>query len=80
VKKATQLGRGVEHAEEGEHSVRHFDEWVLLDTARVNQQPSMHQLAILSTGWAASFHSMSDGVHHSPFIFAVCSCLFFPWT
>jgi hypothetical protein len=35
--------------------------------ARVNQQPPMHQLAVLSTGWVAFFHSVSDGVHHSPF-------------
>jgi hypothetical protein len=31
VKKATS-GRGVEHGEEGEHTMKHFDEWVLLDT------------------------------------------------
>jgi hypothetical protein len=57
--------------------------------ARVNQQPSMHQFAILSTGWAAFFHSALDGVHHSPFLFVVEHCifflifgswLFFPWT
>ncbi len=37
---------------------------------RVSQQPPMHQLAVLSTGWAAFFHSVSDGVHHNPFLFA----------
>ncbi len=45
--------------------------------ARVNQQPPMHQLAVLSTGWAAYFHLVSDGVHHSPFIFAADQCTFF---
>jgi len=61
---------------------------------RVNQQPPMHQLAVLFTEWAAFFHSAPDGVHHSPFLFAahhynflfyfvcvcVCSWAFFPWT
>jgi hypothetical protein len=36
---------------------------------RVNQQPPMHQLAILSSGWAAFFHSTPDGVHHNLFLF-----------
>jgi len=36
----------------------------------------MHQLAILSTGWAVGFHSMPDGVHHSPFLFATDQCIF----
>ncbi len=37
--------------------------------ARVNQQPSMHQLAVLSTGWAAFFHSAPDAIYHSLFCF-----------
>jgi hypothetical protein len=45
--------------------------------ARVNQHPPMHQLAVLSTGWAAFFHSAPDGVHHSPFIFATDHFTFF---
>jgi len=40
-----------------------------LRTARVNQHPPMHQLAVLSTGWAAFFHSAPDRVHHNPFFF-----------
>jgi hypothetical protein len=44
---------------------------------RVNQQPLMHQLAVLSTGWVAFFHSALDGVHRSPFLFAVDRCTFF---
>jgi hypothetical protein len=44
--------------------------------ARVNQQPPMHQLAVLSTGWVAFFHLASDGVHHSPFLFAADHCTF----
>jgi hypothetical protein len=60
-----------------------------LQMAKMNQQPPMHQLVILSTGWAAFFHSMLDGVRHSHFFllltivflfFRVCSWLFFPWT
>jgi hypothetical protein len=39
--------------------------WTELDGTRMNKQSSMHQLAVLSTGWAVFFHSMSDGVHHS---------------
>ncbi len=45
-------------------------------TARVNQQPPMHQLAVLSTGWAVFFHSASDGVYHDPFLFAADHCIF----
>ncbi len=45
--------------------------------AIVNQQPPMHQLAILSTRWVAFFHSALDGVHHSPFLFVVDHCIFF---
>jgi hypothetical protein len=37
----------------------------------------MHQLAVLSTGWAVFFHSAQDGVHHSPFFFAINHCTFF---
>jgi len=43
----------------------------------VNQQPPMHQLAILSTRWVAFFHSALDGVHHSRFLFVVDHCAFF---
>jgi hypothetical protein len=38
----------------------------------------MHQLAVLSTGWVAFFHSVPDGVHHSPFFFFPADhCTFF---
>jgi hypothetical protein len=48
----------------------------------------MHQLVVLSIGWAAFFHLAPDGVHHSPFLFADDHCIFiffgswpfFPWT
>jgi hypothetical protein len=50
----------------------------------------MHQLAVLSTGWAAFFHLAQEGVHHNPFFFATdhyilyfiffALRLFFPWT
>jgi len=36
----------------------------------------MHQLAVLSTGWAAFFHSTSNEVHHSPFLFVADHCTF----
>jgi hypothetical protein len=36
----------------------------------------MHHLAVLSTGWAAFFHSAPYGVHHSPFLFALDRCIF----
>jgi hypothetical protein len=49
----------------------------MMTEARVNQQPPMHQLAVLSTGWAAYFHLASDGVHHSSFILAADQCTFF---
>jgi hypothetical protein len=45
--------------------------------ARMNQQPPMHQLVILSTGWATFFHSTSNGVYHSPFLFIANNCTFF---
>jgi hypothetical protein len=45
--------------------------------ARVNQQPPMHQLAVLSTGWVAFFHSAPNGVHHSLFLFPTNHCTFF---
>jgi hypothetical protein len=37
--------------------------------ARVYQQPPMHQLAVLPTGWAAFFHSTPNGVHHKVYFF-----------
>jgi len=40
----------------------------------------MNQLAILSTGLAAFFHPVPDGVHHSPFLFLAidhCTLFFF---
>jgi hypothetical protein len=36
----------------------------------------MHQLAVLSTGWATFFHSMPDGVHHSLSFFATDHYIF----
>ncbi len=45
--------------------------------AIVNQKPPMHQLAVLSTGWVAFFHSALDGVHHSLAICFVDRCIFF---
>jgi len=47
--------------------------------AKVNQQPPMHQLAVLSTGWVAFFHSAPDRVHFNPFLFAVDHCTFSFW-
>jgi len=37
----------------------------------------MHQLVVLSTGWAVVFYSTLDGVHHNPFIFVVDHYIFF---
>jgi len=37
----------------------------------------MHQLAILSIGWAMFFHLVSNGVHHSPFFYYWPLYLFF---
>jgi hypothetical protein len=37
--------------------------------AKMNQQPLMHQLAILSIGWAMLFHFVPNEVHHSPLLF-----------
>jgi hypothetical protein len=37
----------------------------------------MHQLAVLSTGWVAFFHSAPDGVHLNPFLFAADHCTLF---
>jgi hypothetical protein len=37
----------------------------------------MHQLAVLSTGWAAFFHSAPDGVYQSPFFSTADHCTFF---
>jgi len=39
----------------------------------------MHQLAVLSTGWVAFFHSAPDGVHLNPFLFVADHCTFFFW-
>jgi hypothetical protein len=50
-------------------------QWVS-SRARVNQQPPMHQLAVLSTGWGAFFHLAPSGVHRSPFLFTVDCCFF----
>ncbi len=44
--------------------------------AKVDQQPLMHQLVILSTRWATFFHSTSDGVHHNPFLFNLDHCFY----
>ncbi len=43
----------------------------------MNQQPPMHQLAVLSIGCLAFFHSAPNGVHDSPFLFAADHCTFF---
>jgi hypothetical protein len=45
--------------------------------ARMNQQPPMHQLVVLFTRWVTFFHSVSDGVHLKPFLFAIDHCTFF---
>jgi hypothetical protein len=37
----------------------------------------MHQLAVLSTRWAAFFHSAPDEVHHTPFFLVTDHCTFF---
>jgi hypothetical protein len=37
----------------------------------------MHQLAILSPGWAVFFHSASDEVHHSLVLFAIDLLVYF---
>jgi hypothetical protein len=42
---------------------------------KVNQQLVMHQLAFLSIGWVTFFHSVLDGVHHSPFLLSRNHCL-----
>jgi hypothetical protein len=42
----------------------HVPYWEL--SARMNQQPPMHQLAVLFTGWVVFFHLAPNGVHHSP--------------
>ncbi len=49
----------------------------ILLLSRVNQQPPMYQLAVLSTGCLAFFHLAPDGVHRSPFLFAADHCTFF---
>jgi hypothetical protein len=50
---------------------------VMVEWAKVNQQPLMHQLVVLSIGWATFCHSTLDGVHHNPFLFTVDHCIFF---
>ncbi len=45
--------------------------------AIMNQQPPMHQLAILSIEWDVFFHLAPYGVHHSPFFFAINHYTFF---
>ncbi len=47
------------------------------NAARVNQQPPMHQLAVLSTGWAAFFHSFGVRWGSSQSISFCCWSLFF---
>jgi hypothetical protein len=42
--------------------------------AKMNQQPPMHKLAVMSIICVAFFHPMSDGVHHNPFLFVVDHC------
>ncbi len=49
-------------------------------SARVNQQPPMDQLAVLSTGCLAFFHSAPDGVHNSSFLFYIIIPLSAYWT
>ncbi len=53
------------------HNIKHTTVLVrtVVRTARVNQQSPMHQLAVLSTGWATFFHSVPDGVQHNPLPF-----------
>jgi hypothetical protein len=43
----------------------------------MNQQPPMHQLAILSIRWVVFFHLVLDGLHHNPFFFAIDHCIYF---
>ncbi len=42
----------------------------------MNHQPLMHQLAVLSIGWVAFFHSKPSAVYHSPLFFAADHCIF----
>jgi hypothetical protein len=44
--------------------------------ARVNQQPPMHQLVVLSCGWVVFFHMAPNEVHHDPFFFATEHCIY----
>ncbi len=55
----------------------HIQTPIIIYRAKVNQQPPMHQLAVLSSGCLAFFHSAPDGVHDSPFLFAANHCTFF---
>jgi hypothetical protein len=45
--------------------------------AIMNQHPLMHQLVVLSIGWAMFFHLAADGVHHNPFLFVADHCIYF---
>ncbi len=72
------------------HLLYHTEsEWASSGWARVNQQPPMHQLAILSTGWLRFFIRHQMGfitVHFSLllitvlFSFSFALQLFSPWT
>jgi len=44
--------------------------------ARMNQQPPVHQLAVLSIGWAIFSHLVSNGIHHNPFFFTINHCIY----
>jgi len=50
---------------------------VMVEWAKVNHQPPMHQSVILSIGWATFCHSTLNGVHHNPFLFTADHCIFF---
>jgi len=67
IKPSTLSGSGYRSA----HNIKHTTVPVrtVVRTARVNQQPPMHQLAVMSIGWATFFHSVPDGVHHTPLPF-----------
>jgi hypothetical protein len=45
--------------------------------AKVNQQLLMHQLAVMSIGWAMFLHLLLDGVHHNPFFLLLTIVLTF---
>ncbi len=50
---------------------------VMVEWAKVSQQPPMHQLVVLSIGWATFCHSTLNGVHHNPFFFTGNHYIFF---